>query len=197
MKTSIIFICLLLVTNFAIAEEKTVDYSKKLSNKLTNLKRMMGDESIAIEIKRKKLKAILPTKEDFKILFPKDSDMLWSNFEGEYLDFIQNVDKGVTELSKEEWIKIEVLNLREKGTSKRYEKILKKIHKNIMVGDLEKRYEKVWQLIPKNIPVFHVVKKTEKHFKDSGPYIFINGRWIYFNRLTDTPVIISKIENKK
>ncbi|MCJ8331459.1 MAG: hypothetical protein HRT89_05040 [Lentisphaeria bacterium] len=175
MKSIIICVCLLAISNLAAEENKAKDYAKSLSNRLKEFHKEMGDKSI--DVQKKALQDILPRKADLKILFPKDADMLWKKLEAHYKNLIKHIDKVAAELTGREWTKIRAIDVRENDVSERYGEVLK--------------------LIPKNIPVFRVVKKSKKGSAGSSSYLFLDERWIHFQGLEVIPEIISQKETKK
>ena len=176
MKKVITCICLsLCLANFAISGEKETDISQSLSKKLMELHKNMKIKSV--DVRKKALKAILPTKADIKVLFPEDADMLWSKLEAYYKNMIRHIDEVADELTRREWTKIKTIDVRKSDVSKRYEKVLK--------------------IIPKNIPVFRVIKESKQGSAGSSSYLFINGRWIHIQGLEEIPEIIDQIKNKK
>lgn len=175
MKRMILTTFLIVLTNLTMAEKTTVNYAESLSTKLTGFHREMRENSP--ETREKALQGILPTQADLKILFPNDADMLWSKLSVYQNKMLQNINKVAAELNRDEWIKIEAIDVRKNDPSGRYQKVL--------------------QIIPKDIPVFRVIRKGKKHSAGTSTYLYINGRWIFLQGLEAIPMLIARQKTGK
>jgi hypothetical protein len=155
-------------------EEQVVDYAESLKNVVKKFLEDMRNDSL--EIKKKALKDILPVKSDLQILFPQYAEMLWSKLEPILQDMMLYVDEVSNELTKDEWIEIETIDVRKKDGSKRFVDVLK--------------------MLPRDIPVFRVVERSKKGTAaGSSSYLYVNDRWIFLRGLDMIPEVIESNSN--
>jgi hypothetical protein len=123
----------------------------------------------------KTLKSMIVEQRDIDYLFPRYSSKLWPIFEQHRKQMLENVDKfaqGFTGAGPVTGIK--VTNLRE--SEKRREE-----------------YAELFKMIPKDVPVCELLISFERSSTNQSAYIYVNGRWIWFQGIQTLPALIKKL----
>jgi hypothetical protein len=132
-----------------------------------------GMESETEEDQLKALRAVLPTRKDIEILFPKDVEKLWPPLD----QGLRDMEKNVSKVAKE---------LRKGGRVTEVKTI------NIRTGREAESYKDVLEMIPKEIPAFDYSIKKEDGASGGGTYLYVQERWIFLRGLEGIPKFLKK-----
>jgi hypothetical protein len=142
-----------------------VDHAASLRAALTKLDEAMRTGTT--EARKDALLRILPAKADMQVLFPEHADKLWPRMEPHHKAMLAHVDEVATELTRDQWVEIEAIDVRRKDDPGRYKAVLK--------------------MLPKDIPVFRVVKRGKRHTTGSGSYLYVRKHWVFLRGLEGVP----------
>jgi hypothetical protein len=123
----------------------------------------------------KTFKSMLAEQRDIDFLFPRYASKLWPIIEQTRKQSISNLDKFAQAFTGAGGVTgIKVTNLRE-SEKKREE------------------YADLFKMIPKDVPVCELLVSYERSSASHGAYIYVNGRWIWFQAIQTIPDLIKKL----
>jgi hypothetical protein len=144
---------------------------------VTRQKNMFSDDA---KVRLATVDAMWPSAKDMRILFPKHAEKL-----GRIFDASKNLLKKRIESTTAE----ELARQRERRGSIRRVKTI-----DVRVDDASRRHQKVLKIIPKNVPVYRIVIAYEKTTAGSSSYLYLNGRWVHFQRFSEIPEILPRLD---
>jgi len=116
----------------------------------------------SIEVRRKALRSILPTKADVQAITPAHAEKLWSKMGPDFDRKVEEVDIAAVELAKDRWREIDAIDIRHDEP-------------------WSPRGQAVARVIPEGIPAFRAVKFGDDHTVGSSTYLYINDHWVYLD----------------
>lgn len=185
MKKGAIVTLLVVGLSFARAEQLSIhepvtDKEKGLAEFVRQLYRDLASDDE--EHRGKTLRRVMAKETDFKVLFGDDAELLWSHA-GEKIEAV---------IEKAPLIK---------GRTRRFGYHLDNIITKIELVDLREneKYDKLIAMIPADIAVYKVVthRKKEKPDAVSGPYLFLEGRWVWMWNVEQMPKVLKRLKKKK
>lgn len=132
-------------------------HAKSLQKTLRALDRDIRNESI--EVRRKALRSILPAKADIQAIVPAHAEKLWTMMGPSRDRMVERVDQVAADLTRDKWIEIDAIDIRQETSSRRYQAVAK--------------------VIPDSIPAFRVIKHGRTDTAGSSTYLYVNDHWIH------------------
>ncbi|HMO36322.1 MAG TPA: hypothetical protein PKA06_09785 [Gemmatales bacterium] len=124
----------------------------------------------------KTIKSMLPDQRDIEYLFPRYASRLWPIIENSRKQTVSNADKLVQAFAKAGRVtNIKVVNIRENEKK-------------------QEVFAEVLKILPKEVPICDLVVGFEKSSTVSGTYLFVHGRWIWFQALETLPPVLKQLD---
>lgn len=119
------------------------------------------------------INSMLPTKADLRVLFPSRADRLWDKIEPALQNLLNRSGDLAEGISRNGDVRdIQAIDMRKSDASGSSRQAL--------------------DLIPEEVPAYLVVTRWEKVSTWTGPYLFVNGRWVRIPGFEEIPRLLSE-----
>lgn len=176
--TSVVVMLLMLRPAMADDGSKQPQTAEALRNAIvTRQKNMLSGDA---KVRLATVDAMWPNAKDLSTLFPEHAEKL-----GRVLDAVKSRMKK----------RLEITTIEELARQREAYGVIRSVKTiDFRTDDSSRRHEKVLKIIPKNVPVHRVVIAFKKRTAGSSTYIYLNGRWIHFQGFTDIPEVLPKLD---
>lgn len=129
------------------------------------------------EVRRQTLQSMLPTQKDIETLFPHHAQQLWLQ-----LDKLHQGMLGRTDVIARDLTRAGTLWAIAAHDIRRHSK------------KAASTYKKALELLPREVAIYEAVVESQTREAWTGPYLYVNGRWVYFPNLLAVVQAIGRLE---